>query len=67
MRTVLVLAGLMAVAAIVLAAIGDGAADSVALGLGGVAGVLAVAAAFYAVGRSEDRQRERERREADRR
>jgi membrane protein implicated in regulation of membrane protease activity len=35
--------------------------DGVAYLMFGIAGVLAVAAAFYAVGRSEDRARERER------
>jgi hypothetical protein len=43
---------------VVLAVGGDGvAADAVALGLLGVAGVLAVAVVFFEVGASEDRDR----------
>jgi hypothetical protein len=51
-------AGLL-VAGIVLLILG---ADVAALFVGGLGAVLAVALAFYAVGRSEDVERERERR-----
>ena len=47
-------------AAAVVAVVADGVtATAVSLGLIGVAGVLAVAGFFYAVGRSEDLERER--------
>ena len=50
---VLIVAGL-----VVLAFSGDATAgDAIALGLMGVGGVLGVAAAFYEIGASEDRDR----------
>ena len=50
--------GLIVAGLVVLAIGGDRvAADAVALALMGVGGVLAVAAAFWEIGRSEDRDR----------
>ncbi|HEX2088273.1 MAG TPA: hypothetical protein VHF89_21485 [Solirubrobacteraceae bacterium] len=46
------------VAGVVVAAIGDGKVDVVGFGLGGAGVVLLVGLAFYAVGRSEDVDRE---------
>lgn len=46
------------VAGIVIAAAADGKGDVVGFGVGGAGAVLLVALAFYAVGRSEDRDRE---------
>jgi hypothetical protein len=46
------------VAGVVIGAIADGKGDVVAFGVGGAGAVLLVALAFYAVGRSEDRDRE---------
>lgn len=55
-------AALFAVAgAVVLLATESTTATAVAIGLFGVAGVLAISAAFYAVGRSEDEARAAER------
>ena len=49
---------LFVVGLVVLAVGGDGvAADAIALGLMGVAAVLAVAAVFFEIGASEDRDR----------
>jgi hypothetical protein len=47
------------VAGIALAAAAGGrvALQAVGLGVAGVGGVIAVASAFYAIGRSEDRER----------
>jgi hypothetical protein len=57
----LVAAAVLAVAAAVVLAVASGTlATAIAIGLFSVAGVLAMLAAFYAVGRSEDRERERE-------
>jgi hypothetical protein len=50
---VLVLAG------IVIGIVADGKGDVVGFGVGGAGAVLLVGLAFYAVGRSEDRDRER--------
>jgi membrane protein implicated in regulation of membrane protease activity len=62
MRTTLLIALGLLVGAIVLGlASTDTTLDGVAYLMFGIAGVLAVASAFYAVGRSEDRARERER------
>jgi hypothetical protein len=47
----------LVVAAIVLAAVGDGTADVIAVALGGVGLVGLVSCAFYEVGLSEDRDR----------
>jgi O-antigen/teichoic acid export membrane protein len=47
------------VAGIVVAAVADGKGDVVGFGVGGAGAVILVALAFYAVGRSEDRDRER--------
>jgi uncharacterized membrane protein YuzA (DUF378 family) len=55
-----VVVGLVAVAAVVMA-VGDGStATGVGLTLVGIAIVVAIAALFYLVGRSEDRERARE-------
>ena len=43
---------------VVIAAIADGKGDVVGFGVGGAGAVLLVGLAFYAVGRSEDRDRE---------
>ena len=42
----------------VLAIVGDGKADVAAFGIGGAGAIALTALAFYAVGRSEDRDRE---------
>ena len=47
------------VAGIVIASVGDGKADAIGFGIGGAGAILLVGLAFYAVGRSEDRDRER--------
>ena len=47
------------IAGLVVAVAADGKGDVVAFGIGGAGAVLLVALAFYAVGRSEDRDRER--------
>jgi hypothetical protein len=53
------IAAVLAVAAAAVLLLASGTtATAVALGLFGVAGVLAMSAAFYYVGRSEDRERE---------
>ena len=53
-------AAVLAIAGLVLLAVTGGtAATGVAIGLLSVAGVVAISAAFYAVGRSEDAERER--------
>ena len=46
------------VAGIVVAAVADGKGDVIGFGVGGAGAVLLVGLAFYAVGRSEDRDRE---------
>lgn len=51
---------------VLLAAGGSQTATFIAIVLGGTAFVLVVSGAFYAVGRSEDRDRERSRRPPDR-
>ncbi len=56
----LMVAGDLIIAGIVLAILGDDALDIVAFASGGLGLVLLAAWAFYAVGRSEDRARERE-------
>jgi uncharacterized membrane protein YuzA (DUF378 family) len=64
MRTPLLIALGLLIAAIVLGlATDDTTLDAIAYGLFGIAGVVAVSTAFYAVGRSEDRAREEERRD----
>lgn len=47
------------VAGVVIAIVADGKGDVVGFGVGGAGAVLLVGLAFYAVGRSEDRDRER--------
>jgi hypothetical protein len=60
-RLLLVIAAVLACAAIAVLAAGSGTvADAIGLALAGIAGIAAVQAAFYAVGRSEDRERARE-------
>ena len=46
------------VAGIVVAAVADGKGDAIGFGIGGTGAILLVGLAFYAVGRSEDRDRE---------
>jgi Flp pilus assembly protein protease CpaA len=46
------------VAGIVLAAVGDHKLDVAGFGVGGAGAIVLVGLAFYAVGRSEDRDRE---------
>ena len=47
------------VVGIVIAIAADGKGDVVGFGVGGAGAILLVGLAFYAVGRSEDRDRER--------
>jgi hypothetical protein len=54
-----VLASALVIAGIILSAIGEGTLDTVGFAVAGLGLVLAVALAFYAVGRSEDLERER--------
>jgi len=62
MRALTIVAGVALIAAIVLAIVSKSPTVTViAILLGGSACVLAVSLAFYAVGRSEDQQRERDR------
>ena len=58
-RPWLIIGVVLLVAGIVLAAVADGKGDVVAFGVGGTGVILLVGLAFYAVGRSEDRDRER--------
>lgn len=60
-RPWLIVGAVLLVAGILLAAIGDGKADVAGFGVGGAGAILLLGAAFYAVGRSEDLERERER------
>jgi hypothetical protein len=66
MKIFAILAGAGIVAAIVIGTVGaSDTGNLIALVLGGVASTLLVCLAFYAVGHSEDREREqRERQEA---
>jgi hypothetical protein len=50
----------LAVGGVVALAVTDGAGQAVGLGLIGLAAVIAVSAVFYAVGISEERDRERD-------
>lgn len=50
--------GLLAAAGILAAVLGGTVGEAVGLGLVGVAAVGAVSLAFFAVGRSEDRERD---------
>lgn len=47
------------VAGLVVAAVTDDKGDAIGFGIGGAGAILLVGLAFYAVGRSEDRDRER--------
>ena len=58
-RPWLIIGVVLLVAGVVIAAFADGKGDVVAFGVGGTGAVLLVGLAFYAVGRSEDRERER--------
>lgn len=58
-RPWLILGVVLLVAGIVIAAVADGKGDVVGFGVGGAGAVLLVGLAFYAVGRSEDLERER--------
>lgn len=58
----LVIALLLGVAGGVTYAVADGLVATLSLGLIGLACVIAVAGVFYAVGVSEDRERDRKRR-----
>ena len=57
-RPWLIIGAVLLVAGIVLAAAGDGKADVAGFVVGGAGAILLVSLAFYAVGRSEDRDRE---------
>ncbi len=57
-RPWLVAGVVLIVAGVVIAAVADGKGDVVGFGVGGAGAVLLVGLAFYAVGRSEDRDRE---------
>ena len=57
-RPWLVAGVVLLVAGIVVAAVADGKGDAVGFGIGGAGAILLVGLAFYAVGRSEDRDRE---------
>ena len=46
------------VTGIVISVVGDGKADAIGFGIGGAGAILLVGIAFYAVGRSEDIDRE---------
>jgi nitrogen fixation-related uncharacterized protein len=61
-RTLAIAGALLVVVACVLAAVGDGTADAIAVAVGGVGAVAVTSALFWAIGQSEDRARERERR-----
>ena len=62
MRALTIVAAVALAAAVVMALVTDSTTvKAVALTLGGCACVLGVSLAFYAVGRSEDEQRERDR------
>jgi ABC-type enterobactin transport system permease subunit len=61
-RVLAIAGGVALVVAVVLAAVGDGTADGIAIALGGLGAVAVTSATFWAVGRSEDRAREQERR-----
>ena len=65
MRPVAAAIVVLAVAAVLLLALGDsGASTGIAYSLFGIAIVLAISAAFYVIGRSEERARAREDRAA---
>ena len=57
-RPWLVAGVVLVVAGIVIGAVADGKGDVVGFGVGGAGVILLVGLAFYAVGRSEDRDRE---------
>jgi len=62
MRALTIIAAVALSAAVVMALVTESTTiKAIALTLGGCACVLAVSVAFYAVGRSEDEQRERDR------
>ncbi len=58
-RPWLILGVLLLAAGVVIGAVADGKGDVVGFAVGGAGAVLLVGLAFYAVGRSEDRDRER--------
>jgi hypothetical protein len=60
-RSLAIAGGVMLLVSFVLAAVGDGAADAVAVAVGGIGGVAVVSAIFFAIGESEVRDRERHR------
>ena len=57
-RPWLIAGAVLLVAGIVLAAVGDHKLDVAGFAVGGAGAIVLVALAFYAVGRSEDRDRE---------
>jgi hypothetical protein len=60
-RLLLVIAAVLACAATAVLVAGSGTvSDAIGLALAGVAGIAAVQAVFYAVGKSEDRERARQ-------
>jgi uncharacterized membrane protein YccC len=60
-RWAAILAAALVLAGIVLGGVGDGAVDVAGFAAGGLGLVVGIAVAFYAVGRSEDLDRERRR------
>ncbi|HEV2812670.1 MAG TPA: hypothetical protein VGW10_05395 [Solirubrobacteraceae bacterium] len=57
-RPWLIAGAVLLVIGVAIAVIADGKGDVVGFGVGGAGAVLLVGLAFYAVGRSEDRDRE---------
>lgn len=57
-RPWLILGIVLLVTGIVVSAVGDGKTDAIGFGIGGAGAILLVGLAFYAVGRSEDLDRE---------
>jgi hypothetical protein len=58
-RPWLILGFVLLVTGVVIGVVADGKGDVVGFAVGGAGAVLLVGLAFYAVGRSEDRDRER--------
>ena len=57
-RPWLIAGAALLVAGVVVSIVADGKGDVIAFGAGGAGAILLVGVAFYAVGRSEDRDRE---------
>ena len=60
-RPWLIAAAVLLVAGVIVGVAADGKGDVVGFGVAGVGAILLVGLAFYAVGRSEDREREQRR------